>query len=102
MKEYFATLVHSQTSLAQRRNMMREYVQARMLGALQHAGAMVPLAFQGGTALRFLYGIPRYSEDLDFALEQAKSDYHFRGYLQAIQAEFSAEGYRIAIKVNES
>ena len=32
---------------------------------------MIPLAFQGGTSLRFLYSIPRSSEDLDFALEQS-------------------------------
>ena len=31
----------------------------------------------GGTALRFLYGIPRFSEDLDFALEDADADYDF-------------------------
>ena len=102
MKEYFVTLVQNSASQTQRRNLMREYVQARMLGALQHTGAMVPLAFQGGTALRFLYGIPRYSEDLDFALEQARADYDFRGYLQAIQTEFAAEGYAITIKVNDS
>jgi len=29
---------------------------------------MLSLAFQGGTALRFLYALPRYSEDLDFTL----------------------------------
>jgi predicted nucleotidyltransferase component of viral defense system len=52
------------------RNLVREYLQARILESLQRAGAMVPLAFHGGTALRFLYAIPRYSEDLDFALEK--------------------------------
>ena len=36
---------------------------------------MVPLAFQGGTALRFLYSIRRYSEDLDFALERPERGY---------------------------
>jgi hypothetical protein len=47
-------------------NRVREYLQARILASLQRSGAMVPLAFQGGTALRFLYSIRRYSEDLDF------------------------------------
>lgn len=45
---------------------------------MQRAGAMIPLAFHSGTALRFLYAIPRYSEDLDFALEQAREQYNFR------------------------
>lgn len=43
---------------------------------------MIPLAFQGGTALRFLYSIRRYSEDLDFALERPDRGYDFRAYLQ--------------------
>jgi hypothetical protein len=32
-------------------NLAREYLQARILAALQETGAMIPLAFQGGTAL---------------------------------------------------
>jgi hypothetical protein len=77
------------------RNLVREYLQAKLLAALQRAGAMVPLAFQGGTALRFLYGIPRHSEDLDFALERAGAGYDFRGYLQAIRSDLQREGYRV-------
>lgn len=79
------------------RNLAREFLQAKVLGALQRAGAMVPLAFQGGTALRFLYLIPRYSEDLDFALERPGSGYDFRGTLDAIRADLEREGYRVDI-----
>jgi hypothetical protein len=77
------------------RNTVREYVQAQVLGALQRAGAMVPLAFQGGTALRFLYGIRRHSEDLDFALERPDAGYHFRRYVEAIRADLEREGYAV-------
>jgi hypothetical protein len=56
---------------------------------------MVPLAFQGGTALRFLYAIRRYSEDLDFALERARAGYDFRAYLEAVRAEMRREGYDV-------
>ena len=59
--------------------------------------AMVPLAFQGGTALRFLYLIRRYSEDLDFALERPDRGYDFRGYLEAIRADLEREGYRVEL-----
>jgi len=79
----------------------REYLQARILGALQRTGAMIPLAFHGGTALRFLYATRRYSEDLDFALERAPERYDFRAYLRAIQNELQAEGYALALKVND-
>jgi hypothetical protein len=62
---------------------------------------MIPLAFHGGTALRFLYASARYSEDLDFALERADAQYDFRAYLRAIQAEFAAEGYTVDLKVSD-
>jgi hypothetical protein len=62
---------------------------------------MVPLASHGGTALRFLFASARYSEDLHFALEQARSQYDFRAFLRAIQSAFTAEGYTLDLKVSD-
>jgi len=101
MKDYLAELVRTRPTPAHGRNVMREYLQARILGALQRAGAMIPLAFHGGTALRFLYASSRYSEDLNFALEREKRLYDFRRYLRAIQTEFVAEGYTVTFKVSD-
>jgi hypothetical protein len=101
MKEYLAELVRSSPTPALGRNVAREYLQARILGALQRAGAMIPLAFHGGTALRLLYATPRYSEDLDFALERAQSQYDLRNYLQAIDRALAAEGYTLDIRLND-
>ncbi len=100
MKSYLQRQIEAAASPVQGRNLAREYLQARILGTLQQAGAMIPLAFHGGTALRFLYAIPRYSEDLDFALERPAANYDFRGYLQAIQRAFIAEGYEVNVKLN--
>jgi len=77
MKSYLVAQIETLPSPIQKRNLTREYLQARTLEFLQQAGAMIPLAFHGGTALRFLYGIPRYSEDLDLALERAPDQYDF-------------------------
>lgn len=101
MREFLAALVAKGRTPAEGRNIAREYLQARVLGAMQRRGAMVPLAFHGGTALRFLYGIPRYSEDLDFALEGAASSYDFRGYLEGIRLELDAEGYQVDVRVSD-
>jgi hypothetical protein len=81
--------------------MAREYLQAQILAALQRAGAMVPLAFLGGTSLRFLHGIARYSEHLDFALEQRRSLYDFRLYLRAVRTNLQAAGYEADLRVND-
>ncbi|MCJ7620453.1 MAG: nucleotidyl transferase AbiEii/AbiGii toxin family protein, partial [Anaerolineae bacterium] len=101
MKEYLAELVRDSPTPAQARNVLREYLQARMLGCLQRAGAMIPLAFHGGTALRFLHGSPRYSEDLDFALERDSPGYDFRAYLRAVQSQLAPEGYILDVKVSD-
>lgn len=101
MKPYLIHQLERAASPLAARSLVREYLQARILGALQSAGAFMHLAFHGGTALRFLYAIPRYSEDLDFALERPGPTYDFRAYLQAIQRAFTAEGYAVVIKLND-
>lgn len=102
MKDYLRERVRGAATPAHARNIAREYLQARVLGVLQDAGAMMPLAFHGGTALRFLFSSARYSEDLDFALEREPSRYDFRSYLDSIRKTFTAEGYAIELKVNDS
>jgi len=101
MKDYLATLVRDSRSQIAARNQVREYLQARILGSLQRSGAMIPLAFHGGTALRFLYTLPRSSEDLDFALERPSDLYDFHAYLSDIRRQFEAEGYQLRIRAND-
>ncbi len=92
MKDHLRSLVRGLDPLVGR-NVLREYIQARILEGLQRAGAMSPLAFRGGTALRFLYGLRRYSEDLDFALEGPPGLYDLRGWMKATARQFRREGY---------
>ncbi|MBN1314103.1 MAG: nucleotidyl transferase AbiEii/AbiGii toxin family protein [Anaerolineales bacterium] len=68
---------------------------------MQRAGAMIPLALHGGTALRLLYNLPRYSEDLDFSLEREPLQYDLCKFLAAINRDLTAEAYRVEIKLNE-
>ncbi len=101
MKAYLRELITPTQSKLLAIHAVREYLQARLLQSLQRAGAMQTLAFHGGTSLRFLYNIPRYSEDLDFALELNPEPYDFREYLQRIVRDLSAEAYTIDVKLNE-
>lgn len=48
------------------RGILREYIQTQFIVALYKQPAAKKLSFIGGTALRLLRGIPRFSEDLDF------------------------------------
>jgi len=101
MKDYLAELIKKCITPAHARNVLREYLQSRILERMQRLGAMIPLAFHGGTSLRFLYSMPRYSEDLDFALERTNSDYNFQSCLKTIKNEMATEGYSIELKVKD-
>lgn len=101
MKDYLAELVRAARGSLQATNLAREYLQARILGSLQQSGAMIALAFQGGTALRFLYGLPRSSEDLDFTLERPQAGYALRDYLDRIGRMFEAEAYRVRLRIQD-
>jgi Nucleotidyl transferase AbiEii toxin, Type IV TA system len=101
MKEHLLSLLSNFPNPLQARNQAREYLQALILQSMQRAGAMVPLAFHGGTALRFLFNSLRYSEDLDFALEGDAQAYDFHAYLQGIRHDLEAQGYAVVLKVND-
>ena len=94
MKEQLLDIVRGTENPVLAGNLAHEYLQARVLLALQEAGAMIPLAFQGGTALRFLFGLPRYSEELDFALERPeRSPFELAHVEERIRAQLRREGY---------
>ena len=101
MKAYIRDLIAAAPTNLLAIHTVREYLQARILQSLQRAGAMQTLAFHGGTSLRFLYDIPRYSEDLDFALEGDPEAYDFRAYCQRIKRDLTGETYVIDVKLNE-
>jgi predicted nucleotidyltransferase component of viral defense system len=98
---YLKAQVEKLVTMEGQRSVVREYLQMRILQSLQRAGAMIPLAFHGGTALRLLYQLPRYSEDLDFALERQLDQYDFRKYLTAIQQDLTTETYHVEIKLSD-
>ena len=51
----------------------QEEIQKTILTYLSRQGTFNDIVFQGGTSLRFFYGNPRFSEDLDFVLRQTKN-----------------------------
>lgn len=98
MKDYLLELTGRADNTEAARCLMREYLQARTLEALQEGGAFADWAFVGGTALRFLYSLPRFSEDLDFSIREPGVEDKFLAHLKRIKKKFSDEGYQIEIK----
>ena len=101
MKEYLRHLVSRMDDDPARSLLAREYLQARTLESLQDAGVFLQWAFLGGTALRFLYNIPRFSEDLDFSLTAPGNHTGFRPALAEVKRRLVLEGYRLEVKVSE-
>ena len=54
--------------------------------------------FVGGTALRFLYSMPRFSEDLDFSLLESRAEENFIELMKKNKSTFEAENYKLTIK----
>ncbi len=98
MKEILGTIVREQPNDFLKRSITREYLQARILLALQDHGAFTNWAFLGGTALRFLYRLPRYSEDLDFSLVEHGRDAHFEHLMTTVCHDLTAEAYAVSVK----
>lgn len=102
MKPYLEHLLKAASDSEMGRGLVREYLQARMLECLQQAGAFLCLSFHGGTSLRFLYDIPRYSEDLDFSLDRLQETYDFVKYLSVIKNQFTAENYQVEVRTQRN
>jgi len=81
--------------------LVREYLQARILESLQDTGTFLRWALVGGTALRFLFSIPRFSDDLDFSLITPGKDADFKPAATEMKRMFEREGYSLDIKVSE-
>ena len=60
---------------------LREVLQELALYCLWRSGFFEVAAFQGGTSLRILHGLPRFSEDLDFILKVPDPDFEWNTYL---------------------
>ena len=79
-------------------NALKEITQEIALLALSRVSFFKVAEFHGGTALRILYDLQRFSEDLDFALLQPDKQFNFDYYLDKMIKEFYSFGYTIEIK----
>jgi len=85
----------------QKLNVLREYLQNEILFILQRTGFTDSLHFVGGTALRFLYGIGRFSEDLDFCAGSTWRTRSLRGHGSRLSNELRKAGYVVELPVKD-
>lgn len=70
----------------QQEQALKEMLQELTLYALWREGFFNIAVFQGGTCLRILYGLPRFSEDLDFIPQSPDSDFSWGRMLDGVEA----------------
>lgn len=71
---------------------LKEILQEVALFSLANANFFERGVFHGGTALRILYGLPRFSEDLDFMLMQPDQHFRWEPYIDAMAGTFEKFG----------
>ena len=69
-------------------NALKEILQELALYALSRTDFFKEALFQGGTALRILYHLPRFSEDLDFILKQPNKNFQWQVYIDQMMKTF--------------
>ena len=74
---------------------LREIMQEIALLGLWRSKFFENAAFYGGTAMRVLYRLDRFSEDLDFSLLKPIKDFDISKYLAALQKELEAFGFDV-------
>lgn len=80
---------------------LREILQEIALLGLWRSKFFEHAAFYGGTALRIVYGLDRFSEDLDFSLLSPNAEFDIAGYLPALQNEIAAFGFTVEAKMQQ-
>lgn len=77
---------------------LREILQEIVLSALADAGFFKHAVFYGGTALRILYNLPRFSEDLDFSLIKPDSLFDLSKYEKAVLDKLQVYGFEAEVQ----
>lgn len=98
MKDYIKELIDKNKPKYVNINQLRQYLQEYLLYILYQKRFYTNIVFCGGTALRFLFRMKRFSEDLDFSLSSKAKGYDFQHLLKTVKDEFTAAGYVLDIK----
>jgi hypothetical protein len=79
-------------------NAIQEIMQEIALMGLWRAKFFEHAAFYGGTALRILYGLNRFSEDLDFSLLKPNPAFNLLPFLKSVEEELQISGLKVNVE----
>ena len=79
-------------------NALKEIIQEIALLGLWRSKFFEKAAFYGGSALRIMYGLDRFSEDLDFSLLRKNDNFTLAPYCQAVKNELQSFGFEVTVQ----
>lgn len=100
MDDIIRRLLSKESTREEKINRLREFLQVMMLRELNDLGYFKNLSFVGGTALRFLFDLRRFSEDLDFSL-YARTGYDPARLSTGLQRRMSYHGFDADFRMND-
>ena len=77
-------------------NALKEIIQEIVLLGLWRSKFYEKAVFYGGSALRILHKLNRFSEDLDFSLMQCGNTFDIKKYLGAVKSELELWGFEVS------
>lgn len=77
-------------------NALKEIIQEIVLLGLWRSKFYEKAVFYGGSALRILHKLDRFSEDLDFSLIQPDNTFDIKKYFGAIKSELEVWGFEVS------
>lgn len=80
-----------------KQNLLREYLQYKILETIFSSRHGQKLIFMGGTAIHIIHGLPRFSEDLDFDNRGLRRE-DFNALIQLIAKKLALEGCALETK----
>ena len=86
-----------ENSKVEEQTKIREILQQTALLGLKRSGFFNKAAFYGGTALRILHGLDRFSEDLDFTLLDPDPLFDFAPFLEGMKKELASFGFHMEV-----
>jgi predicted nucleotidyltransferase component of viral defense system len=79
-------------------NALKEIIQEIVLLGLWRSKFYEKAVFYGGSALRILHKLDRFSENLDFSLIQPEKTFDIKKYLGAVKSELELWGFEVSAK----
>jgi Nucleotidyl transferase AbiEii toxin, Type IV TA system len=94
-------LQYGASNAVEEENAIKEIMQEIALYALWRADFFDVALFQGGTSLRILHNLPRFSEDLDFMLRVPDPTFDWAFYLKTLRQIFAQFGLKLDAQPKE-